>query len=94
MAERGADGDHLGVRFGMHEARVSVAGIAFQAMTSRTVRFIQHDGRWGMERMMARLDEVVIQPLDPRLVRDRGVGIRLASERLRGILTAQPMDVV
>ena len=54
MLQRGPDGDHLGVAFGVHEAGKAVAGLAADAPAVGHVGLVQHHRRRRVERAGSR----------------------------------------
>ena len=59
VLDRGPHGDHLGVGFGVHQAREAVAVIAPDALAKRHVGLVEQDPAGGVERVQAGLGEVV-----------------------------------
>ena len=94
MLEGRADAHHLRVRLAVHETRETVAVHAAHAGAVREVRLVEADTARRMERMEPGGLELVGEPLDPRLVRDRRKRVRSAGRRLRRILTARAVDLV
>ena len=94
VLERGSYGDHLGVALGVHQARESVTGGAADACAEGGLGLVEHDPRRGVEGMEPHLGQVVEQPLDARLVRDRRIGVRRGGRWLGGILTAGAVHLV
>ena len=86
--------EHLRVRFRMHEAREAVAAPAAYALRERRARLVEHDPAGGVERVVAGGGEIVGELLDPRLVRDGGVGVGRARGRLGRILATRAVHVV
>ena len=94
VLERRPDGDHLGVGFGVHEAREAVAVLTPHALAVGRVALVEQDPARRVERVEALLGEVVGQLLDPGLVRDRGERVGSARRRIGRILPARAVDLV
>ena len=94
MLERGSHAEHIRVRLPVHRAREPVAVHAADARAVRHVRLVQPDATGGVERREAGCLEVVRELLDPRLVRDGGMRVGHARERLRRVLAVRAVHLV
>ena len=94
VLERRPDAEHLRVRLRVHEAREPVALRAPDARAVGRVRLVEHDPARRVERVVARLCEVVVQQLDPRLVRHGRERIGRARGRLGRVLAARSVHLV
>ena len=94
ILQRRAHTHHLRIRFSMHQAWESVTRCAADARTERPLLFIKHDPVWRVERVIARLFQVVGELLNTRFVRNRREGIGRAVWRLGGIFASRSMYLV
>jgi hypothetical protein len=94
VLDRRPDGDHLGVRLGVHEAGEAVAVVAPDALAERHVGLVEQDAAGGVERAQAGLGEVVRQLLDPRLVADGRERVGRARGRFGRVLAARAVHLV
>ena len=76
VPQRRADGDHVGVGLGVHQAREAVARRTPDAGAEGGFGLVEHDAVRRVERVQVDPGQVVEQPLDPRLVRHRREGVR------------------
>src|SRR5439155_6691349 len=83
--ERGADGEHLGVRFRIDETGMSVARLAANAAAGSGVPLVQHHPKGDVKRLEPQTGEIVAELLNTRLMTDRRMRIRTAGRRIRGI---------
>jgi hypothetical protein len=92
--DRGPDAEHVCVGLAVGQAREAVEAVAAHAAPALGVGLVEVDADGQVERMMAGPDEVVVQLLDARLVRDGRVGERPRRRRLRRVLAALAVDEV
>ena len=78
----------------MQRAREAVAFPALHADAVGHVGLVDQDPARCVERMVARLLQVIGELLDARLMRDRGVRVGCAGRRLRGILPPRPVHLI
>ena len=94
MLERRPHAEHLGVGLRVDEAGEAVAGGAPDAVAVGHVRLVQPDPARRVERVVARLGEVVGELLDPRLVRDGRERVRRTGRRLGRVLAPSAVHLV
>src|SRR5713226_2954227 len=94
MLERGIYTDNLGVRFGVDQARKTVAGTAADTAALGRVLFIEHDAHRRVKRLEAEAGEIFTELLHARLMTHRWMRIGCARWRFSGVLTSLTVDVV
>ena len=92
--DRGPHAQHVRVGLAVGQAREAVEAVAAHAAPALGVALVEVDADRQVERMMAGLDEVVVELLDARLVRDGRVGEGPGGRGLGGVLAALAVDEV
>ena len=94
VLERGPHAEHVRVRLAVGEAREAVELGAPHAPPLLRVGLVEVDADRQVERLEPRALEVVVELLDPRLVRDGRVRERARAARLGGVLAGLAVDEV
>jgi hypothetical protein len=94
MLERRIDADDLGICLRLDEAGRPVTGVAPDAAALPRVRLVAHDPDGHRERPVAESREIVDEPLDPRLVAERGMEVGRRRRRLGRVDAADAVDVI
>ena len=76
------------------EAGEAVEAVAAHAAALLGIGLVEVDPDREVERLVARFDEIVVELLDARLVRDRRVGERAGARRLGRVLAGLAVDEV
>ena len=92
--DRGPHAQHVRVGLAVGQAREAVEAVAAHAAPALGIALVEVDADRQVERVMAGLDEVVVELLDARLVRDGRVGERPGGRGLGGVLAALAVDEV
>jgi hypothetical protein len=94
MRQGRVDANHLGIRFGVDETGMSIAGRAPDAGALAGISLIQHHADRHVKRLESEADEVIVQLLDPRLVGNRRMPVGRAGRWIGGVLAALAMHLV
>ena len=89
-----ADAEHVCVGLSVCQAGEAVEAVAANAAPGFGVGFVEVEPDGKVERPMPGPHQVVVQLLDPRLVRDGGVGEWARARRLGGVLAGLAVDEV
>ena len=92
--DRGPHAQHVRVGLAVGQAREAVEAVTAHAAPTLGIALVEIDADRQVKRVMAGLDEVVVQLLDARLVRNGRVRERPGGRSLGGILAALAMDEV
>src|SRR5262249_12177602 len=94
MFEGWIDTDDLRIRFGVHQAREAVAGVATNAAALLRVLLIKHDTDRHVERAVSNPGEVINQLLNARLMAERRMQIGCTRRWVGRVAAAQAMHLV